>query len=154
VQARIYHAERQPAKATSALLTAATQVGPVDIRLARDILVEAIVEAQISGRLAPPGTTRRDVARVAQTLTLPSGTPATIGDLLLDADTALQLHGLDDASPLLRGAIDAVRQETADAPQTLQWLAAACADATILADDSRLRELSRRMEAAAREQGR
>jgi DNA-binding CsgD family transcriptional regulator len=34
-----------------------------------------------------------------------------------------------------------------------QWLAAACADATILVDDTRLRELSRRMEAAAREQG-
>src|SRR5215472_8759082 len=35
----------------------------------------------------------------------------------------------------------------------IRWLAAACADATILADDARLRELSRRMEAAAREQG-
>jgi DNA-binding CsgD family transcriptional regulator len=34
-----------------------------------------------------------------------------------------------------------------------QWLAAACADATILADEPRLRELTRRMEAAAREQG-
>ncbi len=153
VQARIHHAQRQPAKATSALLTAATRVGPVDIRLARDILVEAIVEAQISGRLAAPGTTRRDVARVAQTLALPPGTAATIGDLLLDADTALQLRGLDAASPLLRGAIDAVRQETADPPEMFQWLAAACADATILVDDTRLRELSRRMEAAAREQG-
>jgi DNA-binding CsgD family transcriptional regulator len=153
VQARIHHAQRQPAKATSALLAAAARVGPVDIRLARDILVEAIVEAQISGRLAPPGTTRRDVARVAQTLALPSGTAATIGDLLLDADTALQLHGLDVASPLLRRAIDAVRQEATDPAEMFQWLAAACADATILVDDTRLRELSRRMEAAAREQG-
>jgi DNA-binding CsgD family transcriptional regulator len=153
VQARIHHARRQPAKATSALLAAATRVGPVDIRLARDILVEAIVEAQISGRLADPGTTRRDVARVTQTLALPPGSAATIGDLLLDADTALQLRGLEAASPLLRGAIDAVRQETADPPEMFRWLAAACADATILVDDTRLRELSRRMEAAAREQG-
>jgi hypothetical protein len=81
------------------------------------------------------------------------GTAATIGDLLLDADTALQLQGLDAATPLLRDAIDAVRQETADPPEMFQWLAAACADATILVDDTRLRELSRRMETAAREQG-
>ena len=54
----------------------------MDVRLARDILVEAIVEAQINGPLA-----------------------------------------------------------------------AACADATLLADEPRLRELTRRMEAAAREQG-
>jgi DNA-binding CsgD family transcriptional regulator len=153
VQARIYHAQQQPAKATSALLTAATRLGPADIRLARDILVEAIVEAQISGRLAPPGSTRSDVARAAQMLALPPGTAATIGDLLLDADAALQLQGLDAAAPMLRAALDAVRQENANPPEMLQWLAAACADATILADDARLHELSSRMEAAAREQG-
>ena len=65
VQGHIHHARRQPAKATSALLAAATSLGPVDVRLARDVLVEAVVEAQINGRLAPEGTTRTDVARVA-----------------------------------------------------------------------------------------
>src|SRR5439155_14965267 len=38
-------------------------------------------------------------------------------------------------------------------PEVLQWLAAACADATILADDVALHELARRMEAQARDQG-
>ena len=89
VQSRIYHALRQPAQATSALLAAARSLGPVDIRLARDILVEAVVEAQINGPLAPEGATRTDVAQVAQALPLPPGTAATIGDLLLDADTTL-----------------------------------------------------------------
>ncbi len=153
VQSRIHHALRQPAKATSALLAAARSLGPVDVRLARDILVEAIVEAQINGPLAPAGATRVDVARVAQALPLPPGTAATVGDLLLDADTTLQLGGLDAAAPLLRHAIDAVRHEAGDPPEMFQWLAAACADATILADEPRLRELTRRMEAAAREQG-
>ena len=153
VQSRIYHALRQPAKATSALLAAARSLGPVDIRLARDILVEAIVEAQINGPLAPQGATRTDVAQVAQALPLPPGTAATVGDLLIDADTTLQLHGLDAAAPLLRRAIDAVRHEAGDPPEMFQWLAAACADATILADEPRLHELTRRMEAAAREQG-
>ncbi len=153
VQGRIYHALRQPAQATSALLAAARSLGPVDIRLARDILVEAIVEAQINGPLAPEGATRTDVAHVAQALSLPPGTAATAGDLLLDADTTLQLGGLDAAAPLLRQAIDAVRHEAGDSPEMFQWLAAACADAAILADEPRLHELTRRMEAAAREQG-
>ena len=153
VQGRIHHAQRQPAKATSALLAAAITLGPADIRLARDIVVEAIVEAQINGRLAPEGATRIDVARVAQALPLPPGTTATTGDLLLDADTTLQLRGLDAAAPMLRHAIDAVRQQAADPAEMFQWLAAACADATILADEPRLHELTRRMETTAREQG-
>ena len=153
VQGRIHHALRQPPKATSALLAAATSLGPVDIRLARDILVEAVVEAQINGRLAPAGANRTDVAHVARALPLRPGMTAAIGDLLLDADMTLQLHGLDAAAPLLRHAIDAVRHQPEDPAEMFQWLAAACADATILADELRLRGLTRRMEAAAREQG-
>jgi DNA-binding CsgD family transcriptional regulator/tetratricopeptide (TPR) repeat protein len=153
VQGRIQHALRQPAKATSAFLAAATTLGPVDSRLARDILVEAIVEAQINGRLAPSGATGTDVAHVAQALPRLPGTTATAGDLLLDADMTLQLDGLDAAAPLLRQAIDAVRHETADPAEIFQWLAAACADATILGDEPRLHELTRRIEAAARHRG-
>jgi DNA-binding CsgD family transcriptional regulator len=153
VRSRIYHAQHESAKATSALLAAAAGLGPDDRRLARDILVEAIVEAQINGQLAPDGTTRGDVARVARSLPLPAGTPATPGDLLLDADTTLQLSGLQAAAPLLRTAIDTVRVAAPDAPETFQWLAAACADATILVDETRLNELARRMEAEARQHG-
>jgi hypothetical protein len=93
VQGRVYHAQHEAAKATSAMLAAASGLGPADLRLARDILVEAVVEAQINGQLAPDGTTRSDVARLARSLPLPGGTPPTPGDLLLDADTALQLAG-------------------------------------------------------------
>ncbi len=158
VQAHIQHARRQPTQATAALLAAAATLGPVDIRLARDILVEAIVAAQINGRLAPAGTTRADVARLARSLPLRPGATATVSDRLLDADTALQLSGLDAAAPLLREAMDAAGREAAGArdggpPELFQWLAAACAAATILADAPRLDELTRRMEAAAREQG-
>jgi DNA-binding CsgD family transcriptional regulator len=153
VRGRIYHAQHESAQATSALLTAAAGLGPGDLRLARDILVEAVVEAQINGQLAPDGTTRGDVARVARSLPLPGGTPATPGDLLLDADTTLQLQGLQAAAPLLRTAIDAVQTASPEAPETFQWLAAACADATILVDDTRLDGLARRMEDEARQHG-
>ena len=114
----------------------------------------AIVDAQINGRLAPGGTTRADVARVAESLPLPPGAPATPGDFIVDADAALQLHGLATAAPLLRQAIDAVRRDTSGgSTEMFQWLAAACADATILADDVALDDLARRMESEARKQG-
>jgi DNA-binding CsgD family transcriptional regulator len=151
VQARIHRLRREPAAATSALLAAAAALGPVDIRLARDMLVEAVVQAQISDQFAPDGTTRVDVARVARSLSLPPGLPATGGDALLDADTVLQLDGLRAAAPLLRRAIDAVRHAPSDAPELFQWLAAACADATILADDIALHELAWRLDAEARQ---
>ena len=150
---RLHHAERQPAAATRDLLAAAATLGPVDLRLARDVLVEAAVEAQINDQLAPDGATQADVARAAQALPLAPGMTPTVGDLLLDADTTLLLHGLAAARPALRRAIDAVRQGRPDAPEMLHWLAAACEDATILGDERTLHELSRQMETAARQHG-
>ena len=150
---RIHHARREPAAATRDLIAAAAELGTVDIRLARDTLVEAAVEAQINDQLAPDGATQADVARIARALRLPAGMTATAGDLLLDADTRLRLEGLDAARPALGRAIDAVWQESRDSPQMLHWLAAACEDATILGDEPRLRELSSRMESAARQHG-
>ena len=147
------HAERQPAEATRDLLAAAATLGPVDLRLARDVLVEAAVEAQINDQLAPQGATQADVARAAQALPLPPGMTPTVSDLLLDADSTLLLHGLAAARPALRRAIDAVRQGRPDAPEMLPWLAAACEDATILGDEPTLHELSRQMETAARQHG-
>src|SRR5580692_5945317 len=150
---RIHHAQRRPAEATRDLLAAAALLGAVDVRLARDALVEAAVEAQINGQFAPDGATRADVARAAQALPLTPGRTATAGDLLLDADTQLQLRGLDAARPALYGAIDAARQGSRDSPQLLYWLALACEDATVLTDEARLHELSSRMEYAARQHG-
>ncbi len=150
---RIHHAQRQPAEATRDLLAAAALLGAVDVRLARDTLIEAAVEAQINGQFAPDGATRADVARAAQALPLTPGMTATAGDLLLDADTQLQLRGLDAARPALYRAIDAVRQGSRDSPQLLHWLDLACEDATILGDEARLHELSSRMESAARQHG-
>src|SRR5580704_8993099 len=150
---RIHHAQRQPAEATRDLLGAAVTLGAVEVRLARDTLIEAAVEAQINGEFAPDGATRADVARAAKALPLTPGMTATPGDLLLDADSQLQLRGLDAARPALYGAIDAVRQGSRDSPQLLHWLALACEDATILGDEARMHELSSRMESAARQHG-
>ncbi|MFK0158502.1 AAA family ATPase [Streptomyces sp. NPDC090493] len=148
-QARIHRLTGAPAAATYALLTAARQLGPVDIRLARDILVEALVQAQISGPLAPEGASRRSVAETARSLPLPAGAAATTGDAVLDADMTVQLEGLAAAGPKLRLAIEAVRREESTGPELFQWLAAACSHAAILGDDIALYEVARRLKSEA-----
>ncbi|MFF3985086.1 AAA family ATPase [Streptomyces sp. NPDC001601] len=153
VQARVHRLTGAPAAATRALLTAARELGPVDIRLARDLLVEALVQAQISGSLAPEGATRRDVAETVRALPLPAGTPVTTGDVVLEADTALHLEGLAAAGPRLREAVAAVRRVEPTAPELFQLLAAACSHATLLGDDVTLHELAWRLHAEAGRQG-
>jgi DNA-binding CsgD family transcriptional regulator len=153
VQARIHRLTGAPAAATYALATAARELGPVDIRLARDILVEALVQAQISGSLAPQGASRLSVAETVRTLPLPAGMPATTGDVVLEADTALHLDGLESAGPMLQKAVDAVRHERGTAPEMFQLLAAACSHATMLGDDVALHELAWRLHAEAGRRG-
>ncbi|MEU9380159.1 AAA family ATPase [Streptomyces sp. NPDC048279] len=152
VQARIHRLTGAPAAATSALLAAAGELGQVDVRLARDILLEALVQAQISGALAPRGASRLSVAEAVRSLPLPAGIPATMGDVLLEADTAVHLEGLAGAAPKLRQAIEGLRQEESTGPEVFQWLAAACAHATMLGDDITLHELAWRLHAEARQQ--
>jgi DNA-binding CsgD family transcriptional regulator len=153
VQARIHRLTGAPAAATYALARAARELGPVDIRLARDVLVEALVQAQISGSLAPPGASRLSIAETVRSLPLPAGMPATTGDVVLEADTALHLDGLESAGPMLQQAVDAVRHERATAPEMFQLLAAACSHATMLGDDVALHELAWRLHAEAVRRG-
>ncbi|MFD8812351.1 AAA family ATPase [Streptomyces sp. NPDC059627] len=153
VQARIHRLTGAPAAATYALLAAAREVGPLDIRLARDILVEALVQAQISGSLAPQGATRRSVAETVRSLPLPAGMRPTTGDLVLEADTAVHLEGLAGAGPRLRRALTAVQREESTAPELFQLLAAACSHATVLGDDITLHELARRLHTEASRRG-
>ncbi|MFK0113797.1 AAA family ATPase [Streptomyces sp. NPDC091217] len=150
VQARIHRLTGAPAAATYALLTAARELGPVNVRMARDMLVEALVQTQISGPLAPQGASRLSVAESVRALPLPAGLPVTTGDVVLEADTALHLDGLDSAGPQLRRALDAIRHEEPTAPELFQWLAAACPHATVLGDDIALHDLTWRLEAEAR----
>ncbi|MER6371867.1 AAA family ATPase [Streptomyces mirabilis] len=149
VQARIHRLTGAPGAATRALLAAARELGPADVRLARDILLEALVQAQISGVLAPEGASRLSVAETVRSLPLPAGRLATTGDAVLEADTAVHLEGLAAAAPKLRQAVEAVRQEDSAGPELSQWLAAACSHATMLGDDSTLHELAWRLHTEA-----
>ncbi|SEC74673.1 regulatory protein, luxR family [Streptomyces sp. 3213] len=153
VQARIHRLAGDTGAAAGALLSAARQLAPIDIRMARDILVEAVVQAQIGGSLAPAASTRRAMAQLIRDLPLPPAMDRTPGDALLDADATLHIEGIAAAAVQLHRAIDEVRQAPATAPELFQWLAAACAHATLLGDDTALNTLAWRMEKEARTQG-
>jgi hypothetical protein len=134
-----------PGEATADLLAAARTLGPVDLRLARDVLVEALVQATISACLAPRGASSLDVAEAVRSLPLPAEVPVRAGDLMLEADTALHLEGLARATPPFKEAIAAAAAEQATAPEFFQTLAAACFHSVMIGDDVTLHELGRRM---------
>ncbi|WP_459799607.1 AAA family ATPase [Herbidospora sp. RD11066] len=139
IQARIHRLRGEPAAATASLLAADEHFRDTDV------LVEALVQAQISGDLAP---NRQRVAEAVRAL--PAGPAVTVGDLLLDADTALHLDGLHVAAPMLAGAVAAVR--TAE-PASAEWLAAACSHAALLGDDVSLHALAVRSDTEATRHG-
>lgn len=151
-RARIHRLRREPAEATVALLAAADHLA-AEPSLARDILLEAVVQAKISGRFAPVGVTEADVAAAARRRPAPPGGPAIVGDLLLEADVSLQLDGIATAAPLLRKALTAAVHAPSNAPELFQWLGSACACATVLGDDVTLRETAWRLEHEARRHG-
>jgi len=152
VRARIHRLAGAPGEATAALLAAARELGPVDIRTARDILVEALIQAQISESLAPLGATSLSVAEAVRSLPLPPEMPVRAGDLMLEADTALHLEGLARATPLFKEAIAGTAAEQATAPEFFQLLAAACFHSVMIGDDVTFHGLARRMESEARRQ--
>lgn len=152
VQARIHRLAGAPGQATAALLAAARELGPVDIRAARDILVEALVQAQISDSLAPRGATSLSVAEASRSLPLAAELPVQAGDLMLEADSALRLEGLAQATQLFQKAIAAATAEQAAAPEFFQLLAPACFHSVMIGDDVTFHRLAQRMESEATRQ--
>ena len=124
-QEAIYRALNQPAQAAAVLLAAATNLAPLDVRLARAALLDALTVAAVSGPLALTGATVLDVAAAARTVPLTTGQAPGIGDLLLDADAALVVDGHRAAAPLVRRAITALCRDRSESAQMLDWLEAA-----------------------------
>ena len=153
VQGAIRHALDQTAQTASILLGAAQQLAPLDVGQARAALVDALAAARISGRLAARGAGDADIARAARSMPLPSTSAATIGDLLLDADTTLLLDGHQAAAPLLRQAVTALLGAPLNSGELLTWTGIGCQAAGALGDDQALHSLASRLEVQARDQG-
>jgi DNA-binding CsgD family transcriptional regulator len=141
----------QPAKTASILLDAARQIAPVDVGQARNALLDALAASLLSGRLAAVGATRVDIARAVRSMPQ-SPSAGSIGDLLLDADTALLLDGRQAAAPALSRAVDALQQTPLESADLLTWTGIGCWAAGALNDDGALYSLANRLEAQARDQ--
>jgi DNA-binding CsgD family transcriptional regulator len=152
-QGEIYHALNQPADAAAVLLAAAAELAPLNVRLARGALLDALSAASISGPLALGGATDAEIAAAARGAALPAGEVPGLGDLLLDAHAALVLDGPRAAAPLVRGAVSAVLRDRSESAEMLAWLEAGCRIAGGIGDDAALRALASRMERQARRQG-
>ena len=153
LQGAIHYALSQPAKTASVLLGAARQIAPVDVGQARNALLDALAASRVSGRLAATGASSTDIARAARSLPLTPQSAESIGDLLLDADTALLLDGLEAAAPLLGRAVATLQELPTDSADLLTRTEIGCWAAGALGDDHAFLSLASRLEKQARNQG-
>src|SRR5690349_8624766 len=142
VRARLASATSRDGEAPLLLLRAARQLEGIDISLARATYLDAMAAAIFAGRLASPGNSTIEVARVAAAAPPPPNRPRP-PDLLLDGLTALFTRGYTAALPLLRQAVAAAEENT-PADEEPHWLWLACVMASHVWDDERWELLSRR----------
>ena len=142
VRARLVSATSRGADAPLLLLRAAQRLEGTDISLARATYLDAVAAAIYAGRLASPGGSTMEVARVAAAAPPPPDRPRP-PDLLLDGLTALFTRGYTAALPLLRQAV-AAAEESTPADEEPHWLWLACVMASHVWDDERWELLSRR----------
>ena len=142
VRARLVSATSRGGDAPLLLLRAAQRLEGIDISLARATYLDAVAAAIYAGRLASPGGSTTEVARVAAAAPPPPDRPRP-PDLLLDGLTALFTLGYTAALPLLRQAV-AAAEESTPADEEPHWLWLACVMASHVWDDERWELLSRR----------
>jgi hypothetical protein len=142
VRARLASAISRDGEAPLLLLRAAQRMERIDIGLARTTYLEAMAAAMFAGRLASPGGSVVEVARVAAAAPPPPDRPRP-PDLLLDGLAVLYTQGYAAALPPLRQALDAAGEGT-PADEESHWLWLACVMASHLWDDERWELLSRR----------
>jgi DNA-binding CsgD family transcriptional regulator len=115
------------------LLRAAARLEPLDIRLARDTYLDALLAALVAGPLAQPGGDLTEVARVARSIPQPADGPQP-RDLLLDGLATVVIDGRTAAEPTLRLAMRVFLSDQVSAEDWLQWGPLVSAPATLLWD--------------------
>jgi DNA-binding CsgD family transcriptional regulator len=132
VRGHLAFATNRGSEAPGLLVEAARGFEGLDDGAARDAYLEALLAGLFAGRLAT-GTAAVDVARAAGQLARPSAPgPA---DLLLEGMTRLFTEGHAAAGPVLRQAVEAVRQPGISVAEQLHWLPLTCTASVELWDD-------------------
>ena len=124
LHAQITFAVSRGSDAPALLLQAVKQIEPLDVRLARDIYLEALAAAQFAGRLARGGGVP-EAARAALAAPPPAQPPRAT-DLLLDGLAVLLTEGYAAGAPILKQALEAFRSEDISDDEALRWTWLAC----------------------------
>ena len=155
LRAQIAFAMSRGSDAPPLLLNAAKRLEALDVRLARETYLDALIAAVSAHRLASGGGAL-EVAEAARAAgyTRPSPQPARAPDLLLDGWVLLITEGYAAGTPTLERALSAFRSgESISTEEEIRWLWFACHTAYELWDDETWHQLSIRQVQLARAAG-
>lgn len=119
LRARITFTMNRGADAPAQLLRAATELEPLDTRLARDTYLEALDAARFAAHLAN-GAGLREVAEAARAVA-PAESPSA-ADLLLDGLALRFTDGCAASVPTLKRAVTAFQRPDLPMEEGLRWL--------------------------------
>jgi DNA-binding CsgD family transcriptional regulator/tetratricopeptide (TPR) repeat protein len=133
------------------LLEAAERLARLDVKLAREVYLDAWGAALFAGRLAAGGDLY-DVSRAARSAPRPTG-PLRPSDLLLDGLAALITEGTLRGASALREATRAFLDQSAGTQPNFRWGWLATIPSNVLWDENSLHAINSRQLQAARDTG-
>jgi AAA ATPase domain len=151
LRAQITFTVNRPSDAAALLLHAATQLEPLDPRLARETYRDAYIAAAYAARLAGQ-TNLLEVAQAVRAAP-PASQPPSAPDLLLEGMALLITEGYPAGAPLVKQALHAFQNQAMLAQEQLHWLFLGCRAAHAVWDFASLQALSTRFVQLAHDQG-
>jgi len=160
IRAQIAYSQNRGRDAPALLLRAARRLEPLDLRMARQTYLDAVLAGHFAGRLAPGSL--REAAQAARRVPpapgpavagTPAAGPAAASDLLLDGLATALTGGYAAGVPTLKQAVRGFRGGGATPEEQLRWLWPAAHVAMALWDDESYDVLSARHIEIGREAG-
>ncbi|HEX6402139.1 MAG TPA: AAA family ATPase [Pseudonocardiaceae bacterium] len=151
LRAQIAFTVDRPSDAAALLLQAATQLEPLDPRLARDTYQDAYIAAGYAGQFANEASLL-EVARAVRAAP-PASQPPGAPELLLEGMALLITEGHSAGAPLVKQALQAFQDQAMPAQEQLHWLYLACRAAHAVWDFVSLEALSARFVQLAHDEG-
>ncbi len=150
IRAQIAYSQNRGSDAPALLLRAARRLEPLNLRMARQTYLDAVLAGHFAGRLAPGSL--REAAEAARRVPHVDGPPAA-SDLLLDGLATALTSGYAAGVSTLKQAVHEFRGPAATLDEQLRWLWPAAHVAMALWDDESYDVLSARHIEIAREAG-
>jgi DNA-binding CsgD family transcriptional regulator len=141
IRAQVAYVENRGSDAPALLLRAARRLEPLNLRMARETCLDAVLAGHFAGRLAPG--TLREAAETARRVP-PAAEPPAAFDLLLDGLAIALTGGYAAGVATLKRAVRGFRSPAATPDEQLRWLWPAAHVAMALWDDESYDVLSAR----------